>query len=60
MGSTPVLAQKVWANENPKIDTHTQELNLELYDCEVNALPHNQGQNVQYNSLNFTGIKQEF
>ena len=40
LGTTPALMPDVWANENPKVDTHSQELNSRSYDCEADGLPH--------------------
>ena len=36
------LAPNMPANENPKVDTHSWELNLGLYDYKADALPHDQ------------------
>ena len=47
LGTTPVLAPKVWANEkNPKVDIRSRESNLGPQDCEANALPHDHGHNL--------------
>ena len=43
LGTTPVLVLNTWANENPKVDTRSQEPNLGPYDCEADALPHDHG-----------------
>ena len=40
LATTPVLAQNVRANENFKVDTHSQVSNSGPYDYEANALPH--------------------
>ena len=43
LGTTPVFAPNVWANENPKVDTSSRESNSGHYDCEADALPHDHG-----------------
>ena len=43
LGTTPVLVLNVQANENPKVETHSRDLNLGPYDCEADALPHDHG-----------------
>ena len=32
--------RKMRANENPEVDTRSQESNSGTYDCEADALPH--------------------
>ena len=39
LGTKPVLAPNVWANENPKVDTRSRESNSEPYECKADALP---------------------
>ena len=39
LGTTPVLAANVWANENPKVDPRSWKSNWEPHDCEADALP---------------------
>ena len=39
LGTTPVLAPNMWANENPKLDTRSWESNSGPHDCENDALP---------------------
>ena len=34
----------MWANENHKVDTRSQELNSGPYNCEADGLPHDHGQ----------------
>ena len=44
LGTTPVLAPNVWADENPKVDTRSRESNSGPQDCEADGLPHDHGQ----------------
>ena len=48
LGTTSVLALDMWANENPKVDTRSQESNLGAYDCEADALPHDHGHHGRF------------
>ena len=44
LGTTPVLAPNVWANEkNPKVDICSWESNSGPKDCKADAPPHNHG-----------------
>ena len=42
LGTTPVFGPNVWANENPKVDTHSCESKLGPY-CGADAAPHDYG-----------------
>ena len=55
LGTIPGLAPNVWANENPKVDTRSQESNSGPYDCEADALPHDHG---HHDAVSFTRRKQ--
>ena len=46
LGSTPGLAQNVWAYENPKDNTSSWGSNSGPYDCEAYALPHDHGHHL--------------
>ena len=48
LGTTPVLAPNVWANENPKVDTRFRESNSGPYDCEADALRHDHGHHLTF------------
>ena len=43
LGTTTLLAHNMWANENPKVDTHSWESNWVPYGCKAGALPHDYG-----------------
>ena len=43
MGTAPVIVPHALANENPEVDTHSQQSNSELEDCESDALPYDYG-----------------
>ena len=43
LGTTPVLAPNVWANENSEVDTRSQELYSEPDDWKAEALPYDHG-----------------
>ena len=47
LGTTPVLAPNVWANENPKVDTRFWESNTGPQDCEADALSHDHGHHTK-------------
>ena len=43
LGTTPVLAPKMWSNENPKVETRSRESNSGPYGCEADAVLHDHG-----------------
>ena len=43
LGTTPVLAPNVWADENPKVVNRSRESNSGHFDCEADAVPHDHG-----------------
>ena len=53
--TNPVFMPNVWANKNPKVDTHSQESNSGPHGCEADALPNNYGIHTedQHFLLNF-------
>ena len=57
MGTTPVLALNVWANENPKDETRSWDSNSGPHDCKDEAVPHDHGHHanlVKQANTNFT------
>ena len=46
LGTTLVLAQNVWANGNPKVNTRSRESNSGPYSCEVDAQPQDHGHHI--------------
>ena len=43
LGTTPVLAPNVWANEKSQVVTRSWDSNSQRYGCEADALPHDHG-----------------
>ena len=57
LGTTPVLAPYVWANENPQVDTRSRVSNSGPQDCEADAVPYDHGHHkvalTHYRTTNF-------
>ena len=43
LGTTPVLAPNVWANEKSHVETRSRDSNSGPHDCKAHALPHDHG-----------------